>query len=68
MGNGFSYFFIFIVLGFLCWVCFLFGGLSTQDDLLSSYCESQSAQYEIVGEEYYCVKDNQLFQIEWVKE
>lgn len=49
------------------YVPFVIATAYQRDRLLSLYCESQSAQYEIIGGEDYCVKDNQLFQIEWME-
>ena len=67
MGDSFGFFLLIVAVGFFGWSSILLGGEVAQGDLLSAYCESQSAQYEIVSGEHYCVKDNQLFQIEWVK-
>jgi hypothetical protein len=43
------------------------GASTASTSVLTKYCESQSAQYEVVGGVDYCLKDNQLTQIEWME-
>lgn len=56
----------------VCMVVLIFLGVAiglsaNTRSVLSDYCESQSAQYEVVDGVDYCLKDNQLTQIEWMK-
>ena len=58
---------IVVILGFFMFLGGLVGSLARTNSILSNYCESQSAQYEVVDDVDYCLKDNQLTQIEWMK-
>lgn len=61
----------YILFAFACTVCFYIGirtGIVVESDILKTdYCEYNNATYEQIDEVDYCIKDNQLFQIEWVK-
>lgn len=52
---------------FLIFLGWAMGASNNVHSVLSNYCESQSAQYEVIDGVDYCLKDNQLTAIEWMK-
>lgn len=51
----------------LAWVTFNLGRIMQEGRMLDAYCQHQHGIHEQVDDIDYCIVDNQLQEIEWVK-